>query len=368
MGALDAAFESAVRRHVPAGETHGVLLSGGRDSRLLSGYIVERGDTLKALTFGRSSDYEVIGARRVARELGFEHRVVGLDEARLVEDAEIQSRWEHLAMGFSNLHMWGAVEPLSDLPRRVVCGHGLETRAGEPLPPDFDAMMDLRKHRGVPRATIKRLLRRERFDGVQESVEAELRESYEGYSDDERYRGWRFYLDHDWRSHAGGVPWKLTFGAWPIVPICDRGVMDVIASMPESEIADRASHDAIMRRRFPRLARLPLDRNNHDMLPLSPSSSDRMKEKVMQPVRRVVSKGADRRYYHRVYDINGPGWRAVRKLAEPHRDRLSDLFDMDVVREIVPSPETVIKVENNVRDTFGTKLLLGLMLWSASCS
>ena len=310
----------------------------------------------------------MIAAKRVARELDLEHRVVALDEARLTEDAEIQSRWEHLAMGFSNLHMWGAVEPIGDLPRRVVCGHGLETRAGEPLPPDFDAMMDLRKHRGIPRATLRRLLRPEKFDGVQESVEQELRESYMSNSDDERQRGWRFYLDHDWRSHAGGVPWKLTFGAWPIVPICDREVMNVIAAMPESSIADRAAHDEIMRRRFPRLARLPLDRNNHDMLPLSPSPIGQIKEGMMGTLRKRMSDGRERRYYHRVYDINGPGWRAVRQMAEPHRGRLSDLFDMKVVNELVPAPETFIEVENNVRDTFGTKLLLGLMIWRTSCA
>ncbi len=365
---FDAALESAVRRHVPPGETHGVLLSGGRDSRLLSGYVRERGDTLDALTFGLPTDYEVICARRVARALDLEHRVVALDEARLVEDAEIQSRWEHLAMGFSNLHMWGAVEPLGHLPRRVLCGHGLETRAGEPLPPDFDAMMGLRKHRGIPRATLGRLLRRDRFGGAQESVEAELRESYRSGSDDERQRGWRFYLDHDWRSHAGGVPWKLTFGSWPIVPICDREVMNVIATLPESTIADRAAHDEIMRKRFPRLARLHLDRNNHDMLPLLPSRTDRMKAGMTGALRKRMSKDVERRYYHRVYDINGPGWRAVRGMAEPHRDRLSDLFNMSVVNELVPSPETYIEVENNVRDTFGTKLLLGLMLWSAACA
>lgn len=363
---LDAALESAVRRHVPSGETHGLLLSGGRDSRMLGGYVRERGDTLQALTFGLPTDYEVICAKRVATKLGLMHRAMSLDEDQLPESAGLQSMWEHLAMGFSNLHMWGAIEPLRDLPARVVCGHGLETRAGEPLPSDFDAMFDLTKHRGIKRVVLRRLLRPERFAGVQDAVEQELRNIHRSNSDLESHRAWRFYLDHDWRSHAGGVPWKLTFGSWPIVPICDREVMNTIATLPGSTIADRAAHDEIMRTRFPDLARLPLDRNNHDTLPLSPSTADRIRQRAMQSIRRRIPQTIERRYYHRVYDINGPGWRGVRRLAEPHRERLADMMSMDVLAELVPPPDTHIEVEHKVRDTFGTKLLIGLMLWSAT--
>jgi hypothetical protein len=67
-----------------------------------------------------------------------------------------------------------------------------------------------------------------------------------------------------------------------------------------------------------------------------------------------------------VYDINGSGWKQARQLAEPHRERLADLLSMEVLRELVPPPDTQVEVENKVRDTFGMKLLIGLMLWSGT--
>jgi asparagine synthase (glutamine-hydrolysing) len=358
---LDDAFASAVRRHVPAGETHGILLSGGRDSRLVAGYANESGGDLRALSFGNHDDYDASCARAVSRSLGYPHRIVSLDDGALARHAETQARWEHLCGGFASIHMWGAVPRARELPARVLTGYGLETRAGEPLPFDFEGMMNLRKHRGVARPAMRRLFR---DPSVVDSVESELRTTHAGYSDRGEHRWWRFYLDHDWRSHAGGVPWKLSFGAWPIVPLCDRGVMDAIATIPAGVIANRGVHDAILRRRFPRLARLPLDRNNHDTTPLSPSPLATMRERIVQPRRIRMSKTVERRYYHRVYDIESRGWRDVRSLAEPLRENLSEFLSIDELRSLVPPPDARIEVENKVRDTFGMKLLVGLMLWS----
>jgi asparagine synthase (glutamine-hydrolysing) len=73
----------------------------------------------------------------------------------------------------------------------------------------------------------------------------------------------------------------------------------------------------------------------------------------------------ERRFYHRIYDLNRPGWRAVRRLAEPHRERLSPFFQMDVLAELLPPPDTRILVRNPIGDAFGLKMLLGFMLWSA---
>jgi asparagine synthase (glutamine-hydrolysing) len=364
---LDAAFADAIERHVPQGDATGILLSGGRDSRQLAGYLRARGNPLDALTLGATTDHEVGCATAVARALGCAHYVTDLYESDFTGGAIRQARWEQLATGFSTIHMWGAIAPLQELPPRVVCGH-LRDRELEPSPVAFEELLRGARHRGMKAGTLRRLLRVDVFDDLVGHLECRLREVYESGSTVESQRPWRFYLAHGSRSHAGGVPWRLSFGSWPVLPILDRKVLEVISALPDSSLASRRAQDEILRRRFPDLARLPLDRNTDDTLPLVPSVAQRIRHRVkdaVEPIRRRMPRKLERRYYHRIYDINGPGWRAIRRLAEPHRERLADLFDMDVLRELLPPPDIRIAVEHTIRDTFGTKMLIGLMLWSA---
>src|SRR3989442_874269 len=62
---LDHALAEAMRRHLPADGPHGLMLSGGRDSRMLGGYLRQLGHRPRAFTIGRPRDYEVRGARSV---------------------------------------------------------------------------------------------------------------------------------------------------------------------------------------------------------------------------------------------------------------------------------------------------------------
>ncbi len=367
--ALDAAFADAIDRHVPRDGTMGILLSGGRDSRQLAGYLGERGTRLQALTLGSATDYEVVCATAVAQALGAGHRVTNVDAAEFATGATRQARWEHLASGFSSIYTWGAIAPLRDLPSRFICGHLREICEGDPARFVHDEFLGGGwKRRGIDPATLARLLRPNAFHDELEQMRQRLRAAYTGGSAIESQRPWRFSLAHEGRAHAGGVPWRLSFGSWPVLPILDRTVLEVMASLPPSSLASRRAQDEILRRRFPDLARLPLDRNSYDTLPLLPSVGQRILHRVrraVEPIRRHAPQTLERRYYHRMYDLNGPGWDAVRRLAEPHRERLSDLFDMDVLRKLVPPPDTPIVVENTIGDTFGTKMLLGLMLWSS---
>jgi len=367
--ALDAAFADAMNRQVPRDGTTGILLSGGRDSRQLAGYLGERGGRVQTLTLGSATDYEVVCATAVARALGSEHRVMNVDAADFATGATRQARWEHLASGFSSIYTWSAIAALRDLPSRFICGHLREICEGEPTRFVRDEFLGGEwKRRGIDPATLERLLQPKVFDGQLEQMRRRLRASYAGAGAIESQRPWRFSLGHEGRAHAGGVPWRLSFGSWPVLPILDRTVLEVMSSLPPSSLVGRRAQDEILRRRFPDLARLPLDRNSRDTLPLLPSIGQRIVHRVLravEPIRRHVPRTLERRYYHRMYDINGAGWGAVRRLAEPHRERLSQLFDMDVLRKLVPPPDTPIVVRNTIGDTFGTKMLLGLMLWSA---
>ncbi|HVF40398.1 MAG TPA: asparagine synthase-related protein [Gemmatimonadaceae bacterium] len=364
---LDSVFSAAMYRHMPADEPAAMLLSGGRDSRQIAGYLREQGSSILALTLGNRSDYEMVCAVSVGRALGSDHHVVPLDDSRFPAAAELQAKWEHLCSGFSNVHMWEAIQPLSGFPPHFVSGYMLDMRDLEPMPDRFEETMRTDKHRGMPASTLQRLLRREVFDGLPVQIEREMKSVYEAGCSLESQRATRFFLAHDWRGHAGAVPWKLTFGSWPVLPVLDRALLETLFVLPQASIANRRAQDEILRRRFPDLARLPLDRNTYDTTPLLPSAADRLRQRlnnVLDHARYRMPPRLERRYYHRIYDINGPGWRAVRRRAEPFRELLADIVDMKVMRELLPAPEETVVVTNKIRESFGTKQLIGLMLWS----
>jgi len=66
----------------------------------------------------------------------------------------------------------------------------------------------------------------------------------------------------------------------------------------------------------------------------------------------------------RLYDLNGPGWRAVRRQAEPYRERLAGLVVPEVLGELLPPPDVTVDLRDTIIDSTGAKLLLGLLIWS----
>jgi hypothetical protein len=72
----------------------------------------------------------------------------------------------------------------------------------------------------------------------------------------------------------------------------------------------------------------------------------------------------ERRFYYRIFDFNSPGWQTIRRLAEPHRDKLDGLVDRDRLDDYLPPPGVELKVRNGIVDSSGRKMLVGLMLWA----
>ncbi|MGQ0765605.1 MAG: hypothetical protein ACT4OZ_08065 [Gemmatimonadota bacterium] len=371
MEMLDYAYRSAVARQIRGRADTGLLLSGGRDTRMLAGYMHQLGLHPEALTFGSSSDYEVVCARAVAGALGQRQHVRTPPVADLPAAALRQVKWEHLGTGFSNVHMWSVVGHLDLLPPRFVTGYLREVRDYMAVAGGLPALLGTHHHRGFQRSDLERLLRpqfrelaADRFAAMQRSFDASSRHAGE--------RAWRFQLGHAWRAHAGGVPWRLTFGSWPILPILDRSLFRLMASLPDTTMAGRRTQDEILRTRFPQLARLPLDRNSDDTIPLLPTSlRQRCNGQLVQwrrlrrQVMHTLGLNGERRWYVRTYDPDGDGWRRVRTLAEPFRERLFGLFDADVLKRWLPAPDVPLKLKDPISDGFRPRLLLGLMLLSS---
>jgi asparagine synthase (glutamine-hydrolysing) len=163
------------------------------------------------------------------------------------------------------------------------------------------------------------------------------------------------------------VPWRLSFGAWPVLPILDRELMETMLALPRATMASRQLADGVMRREFPALARLPLDRNAHDVRPLVPSLGWKLRQALGRRLPSVApailrqAGDAERRYYVRIYDFDNAGWRAVRGAAEHGRDRLAERFDPAAIATIVPQPALAVAHSDTVLQGFLPKMLVGFM-------
>jgi asparagine synthase (glutamine-hydrolysing) len=132
--------------------------------------------------------------------------------------------------------------------------------------------------------------------------------------------------------------------------------------MPASSLAERRGQDAVLCEHFPHLAELPLDRNSHVATPLRP----RLRYLIARAIRSRTARRApqpERRRYYRLWNINGPGWMAVRREAEKYRSLTYDWFDRDALAAILPPPEVKITYKDGIIDTSGLKSILGFMLW-----
>jgi asparagine synthase (glutamine-hydrolysing) len=131
--------------------------------------------------------------------------------------------------------------------------------------------------------------------------------------------------------------------------------------MPASTLAERRGQNAVLCRYFPQLAQLPLDRNSYDTTPLQPRLRYLIRQYVWQRFGRRSPRKESRRYY-RIYDINGPGWLAVRREAEQSRSLAYEWFDKKVLDTILPPPDVPIPNKDAIIDTSGLKSILGFML------
>jgi asparagine synthase (glutamine-hydrolysing) len=105
-------------------------------------------------------------------------------------------------------------------------------------------------------------------------------------------------------------------GAWPIFLALDLQLLKITAALPDTTLAQRRAQNELVCTRFEQLAALPLDRNDYDTQPLKPTKTRSLLARWYRLQRRwrkfQRKLGIERRYYFQIYDINNPGWQAVR--------------------------------------------------------
>lgn len=378
---LDKTLDKAIARHVPPGNQYSLLLSGGLDSRMLGGYLKQKSRDVVAVTDGLHTDLNMKCAIPVASTLGFHQSLVNVGFREYTFHANLKAKWEHLANGFSGIVFSGFNQHLRKLTSRIVTGFLCDSIVGGShiswaySPSDgtmsVENFLTQINSYGFRPNILKKLLRHEIFDDLVSVTLARIRKVYQNYSKLQFQRAWCFDLYHRQRFNIGGHLWLLSFGAWPMTPVVDHQVLEVIGGMPVTTLMNRRVEEELLCKRFPELAKLPLDRNSYNTAPLQPTLLQRLYAGSVQlpyrsiRVQRVVrALIGERHYYCRMFDFNGFGWRAIRRQAEPYRDRLLHLFNEDVFEELLPSPDVTIRFGNRIVEASGLKLLLGFLLWS----
>ena len=360
---FDASLDSAMRRHTGVHADITVMLSGGRDSRLLSGYLAEQGRSARAITFGIASDHEAQCAADVARAVRFPYRLHEVPFAAFPDYADRNVRWEQLAGGMSSMHSWGCADELRAAGGALLSGYMFDVRHLPLRPSTREGMMAWMSDKGIAPHRLRALVN-EPHRPVVDEVAASIRDRFDTYAvlegapDQDAERSWRWFMAVYMRFHAGAIPWRLSFGSWPILPLLDQDLIEVMLSMPHAFLADRRMEDALLRARFPRLAKLPLDRNANDVSPLIPTLRNRLRSAWRD---RAQRNAVERRYYLRIYDFDNAGWRATRRAAEPGRDAMAQWFDPSMLRSVVPAPEVAVGHTDTVTAGFAPKMLTGIM-------
>lgn len=373
---LDDIIEQALARQAPKGAAYSLLLSGGLDSRMLAGFLHRRGIKPAALTCGVPSDLEMQCAVPVARTLGLEHHQEIIPFEEYPRYTDLLVKWEHLANGGNGVHNWGFYSLLKKLAPKVVAGYSIElVIAGKGLYTIqtesllFETFFAKTNSWGLTPMQLNQLLQKKVFGEVMPHTLEKIKSTYENYSDLEFRRAQCFDLYHRQRFHIGSTVWRLSFGAWPVLPILDRQLLETTATFPVEMVANRRAQNKLVCTRFPSLAQLPLDRNAFNTEPLLPSPSRRRLAplfRLQQKWRKWEQKlGREHRYYYRTYDINNPGWQAVRRQAEPYREKVRDLFQEEGLNQFLPPPNVPIKFKKDgIIEASSMKALLVFLLWS----
>ena len=179
-------------------------------------------------------------------------------------------------------------------------------------------------------------------------------------------RAWLFQMHNRQRFYIGSIIWRLSLGAWPLLPYYDRNLLDALTAMPLNYLRDRRMQIDIIKREFPRLATLPLDSNavgpNYVVTPLYRKFVPPVSE-VSWKLYRLLERGKERRYYYRIFDFNAPGWQSVRREAEQYRQRARNLLNPAALDRLLPAADARPDYVNALRDASKTKTLVGLVMW-----
>jgi asparagine synthase (glutamine-hydrolysing) len=375
VNAAAALHEDFLRASLRHSRHPGLLLSGGLDSRLLAGFVTGLGHRPKCLTFGHPQDLDAACATQVARALDLPQTLCDVDPQDYAAYARSSVAWEQLSGGLYALPMgWNlSVRPPPVTMDRMVCGLTLDAVIGGPKhvaaaagPLSFEQLRIGRL--GFDRAHLDALIGSPELAAACDAVRHELVETYRAADPADHLREWRMNLAHRHRFAVGACAWRYSLFAWPVMPALDRRLIDLAARLPHAVVRDRQVQTRMLITRFPPLARLDLDRNYLDTIPLLGARRsvwfDLRRRAVKLGRRALAWAGRDPRFYVRTMEFNSPGWRVVRSLADEARPSAEGMFRRQALaRAVPPAGVRVRRIEDPIIHSTPLKNTLGLLLW-----
>jgi hypothetical protein len=185
--------------------------------------------------------------------------------------------------------------------------------------------------------------------------------------DQPEFEASRVRWDQRVRNHLATALHQLSFHAWPLLPATDRRFMEALFGLPPTAFADRLLEHDVLRALRPDLVAVPLDTNSYRFEPqdhgwtgvgrLTASLRTRLRRLYWKTVRRH-----DPRRYERLFNVDHPRWRAVRREVEPLRPLLHRHLDPQALAAVLPGPDVRTAFKNPVNAGGAVRLLLGFAL------
>jgi len=363
-----------------------LFLSGGQDSRLVAGYANKHfsGDSVCAVSIGRSSDLELKIARTVSSKCGWRHTVRDFDETRATEFAFTQLSLESMQGPFVSFVYGTGQQLLAERGVPFLSGYVGDAVLGDKHLMGafsrqtglfcFDSCFKAINRYGFSVSDVAEILAPMGASEAAENVVEGLRDSWEELAGYPFQKAWMFSLINRGRYHVGSIIWRLSLGAWPVLPYLDRTLLDLMASLPMQYLYDRIIQKDIILNEFSSLADIPLDKNSWEPGYLFKPRSRYLFEgfKCLSKISWRTGKFFERiersgktKYYHRVYDINGTGWQNVICELDACYRGGSQLFDTNLSKRILPKFGENYQCNDEIVDTWRFKSLIGLLLWES---
>jgi asparagine synthase (glutamine-hydrolysing) len=332
---------------------------------------------VRAVSLGCEDDQELRYAKKVSRTLGWRHRYQDVEFEKYPRFAIRQLRLESLQGSIASFEMGTAQALLAERNGPVVSGYFGDAVIGDgqiayALSPKsgqfgFEELFGKLNRYGFDINDAAELLSSHDGRVIPEEVIGDLKQTWDSIDALPFQKAWLFAMMHRQRFFIGSIVWRLSLGAWPLLPYYERRLVDAMASMPLNYLTGRRIQADIIKCDFPRLATLPLDRNaigpDYLVAPLHRKFLPQLSD-ISWRLHQFIERGRERRYYHRVFDFNNPGWQAVRKEAEQYRQQAGNLLSLEAVNRLLPLAGTQPQYQNAVLEASKTKTLAGLVLWN----
>ncbi len=349
-----------------------LLLSGGLDSRLVAGILAGMDHRrLRALTNGYDSDLEVQCARLVSNRLGIPHHIeeVSADNElavfRMAATRELASN----GMNTTNAYAVAAMLPEG---KPVATGYSIDLFMNAPthfharMPDSLDGLVSFFGRWGMDDATCSTLRPADDFLEAIANVREHQRKIVHQFAAPSFHHAAQFYeaLLRQ-RFHVGGMGWRLSHRAKPVMPLYDAELMEMLFALPDEMRKERRIEKDILMTFYPGLSRLPVDRNGIDTSPLLQRRwfDDLVDRLTGRPPARVKEvKGHPDLRYFRSMSINAPTWQHIREELEPLREGLCGLFDEQALHSLLPKPGVEIPMQVPIAESSCRKTLLALMI------